>query len=112
MTIRRSDFGSSDFATRRLKLRDQQQRKLERRLLLEQLEQRQLLTTGPQLIGIQPNEGELLSNNQTRQVAPRELVFQFDDLANLDLASIADSIQFTRSGFDGQFERASVLTDL
>ncbi|MCA9225657.1 MAG: DVUA0089 family protein, partial [Planctomycetales bacterium] len=31
---------------------------------------------------------------------------------NLDPASIADSIQVTRSGFDGQFERASVLTDL
>ncbi|MFP6588685.1 MAG: hypothetical protein VB814_13630, partial [Pirellulaceae bacterium] len=53
-----------------------------RQLFLESLEDRRLLAVGPQLIGIQPNDGELLSlrnPNDIRDVAPRELLFRFDE---------------------------------
>ena len=58
------------------------QRDSKRRLFLESLEDRRLLTVGPQLIGIQPNDGELLPFNAEhtyiRETAPRDLTFRFD----------------------------------
>ncbi|KAA5544554.1 hypothetical protein FYK55_09550 [Roseiconus nitratireducens] len=81
-----------------------------RRSLLETLENRQLLA-GPQLIGIQPNEGELLVNGKTLGYSPNELVFRFDDNATID-ADTLDAIRITRAGEDGTFESASVTSDL
>lgn len=87
---------------------------------IETLEERQLLATGLQLVGIQPNVGELLADDQTRDIAPRELRFLFNSEARIDPASLPtdeadpsrwDSIQLTRSGFDGQFEGTSVFSD-
>ncbi len=81
-----------------------------RSVLLESLEARQLLAVGPQLLGIQPNSGNLLEANEVLNVSPRELVFRFDDSAGIDPLTL-DGIRIIRSGDDGVFERASVATD-
>lgn len=85
-------------------------RETSRRVLLENLEARQLLAVGPQLLGVQPNAGDLLENGEVLQVSPRELVFRFDDAAGIDPTTL-DGIRVIRSGEDGLFERASVATD-
>lgn len=92
--------------------RDRQRRsRLEkRRSLVENLETRQLLA-GPELVGIQPNEGDLLNDGTVLQVSPRELVFQFDDDARLDPDTLG-AIRITRSGEDGVFESASASSDI
>lgn len=82
-----------------------------RRMLLESLEGRQLMAIGPQLLGIQPNEGTLLADGQVRNTAPNELVFRFDDRVGLN-SSTLDGLRVVRSGSDGEFERASMATDL
>ena len=81
-----------------------------RRVLLEALEPRQLLTVGPQLVGIQPNAGSLLEGGEVLQVSPTELIFRFDDSAGLDPNTLS-GIRIVQSGADGLFERASVATD-
>ncbi len=75
-----------------------------RQHLLETLEQRQLLA-GPQLIGIQPNEGELIDDGDVRQIAPRVLTFRFDEDQQIDTNTLG-AIQITRSGRDGAFGTA------
>ena len=87
-----------------------QQRNTVRRALLETLEARQLLAVGPQLLGIQPNTGDLLESGEVLNVSPRELTFRFDDTAGLDPSTL-DGIRVVRSGDDGVFERASAATD-
>ena len=72
------------------RLRDKR-RRMERRLLSESLEQRQLLA-GPEVSGIQPNEGALLGVGSVLSFSPRELVFQFDDEANLDQSTLYVSL--------------------
>ena len=42
-----------------------------RSYLLEMLEPRQLLAVGPQLIGVQPNNSDLLDNGETLVQSPR-----------------------------------------
>ncbi|QDS92516.1 hypothetical protein FF011L_12630 [Roseimaritima multifibrata] len=71
-----------------------------RRHLVETLEQRQLLA-GPQLIGIQPNEGSLLVDGSIRDVAPRLLTFRFDEDQQIH-ASTTDAVRITRAGADDQ----------
>ena len=85
-------------------------RREKRKSLLENLENRQLLA-GPQLIGVQPNEGSLLFDGTVLNVSPREVVFQFDDNSQID-ADTLNAIRITRAGEDGVFESASVTTDL
>lgn len=87
-----------------------QKKRTVRRILLETLEPRQLLAVGPQLIGVQPNTGDLLQNGDVLQESPRELVFRFNDGAGIDPATL-DGIRVIRSGEDGIFERAAVATD-
>ena len=77
---------------------------------LETLEERMLLAVGPQLVGIQPNSGDLLVNGDVRNEAPRELSFRFDDAQVIDDATLA-GIRISRSGFDGSFEHAAAITD-
>jgi len=84
--------------------RAKQSRHTRRRHLLETLEARQLLA-GPELIGIQPNEGELIDNGDVRQIAPRVLTFRFDEDQQLD-ANTLGAIQISRSGRDGAFGTA------
>ncbi|TWU03249.1 pre-peptidase C-terminal domain-containing protein [Neorhodopirellula pilleata] len=107
---------------------------IERRLQTQSLEARQLLA-GPELVGIQPNNGQLIQGGTsiesaplfgTRilQTAPNELLFQFDDHSAIDPATLLnpitpqdDSIRplglsITRAGADGAFETATAITDL
>lgn len=72
-----------------------------RQSLLETLEPRQLLA-GPQLIGIQPNEGDLIVNGSELSTAPRVLTFGFDQGQQIDSGTL-DGIRVTRSGDDGVF---------
>jgi hypothetical protein len=81
-----------------------------RRVLLEALEPRQLLTAGPQLIGIQPNSGSLIEGGEILNISPRELVIRFDDAVGLDAATLS-GIRVVQSDANGLFERASVATD-
>src|SRR6056297_495205 len=79
---------------------DRRTRDQRRRGLLETLENRQLLA-GPQLIGIQPNEGALITDGTVRDVSPRLLTFRFDEDQRIDPSTL-DGIQITRAGEDGQ----------
>ncbi len=85
-------------------------RKKDRRSLLEALEQRQLFA-GPNLVGIQPNESTLLVNGMELTSSPRELVFRFDDSAQINPATL-DGIRITRQGADNVFESALATSDL
>ena len=78
-----------------------------RRGLLETLEKRNLLA-GPQLIGIQPNEGALIQEGTISNIAPRVLTFGFDEdqVIASNAAGEVDGIQITRSGLDGVFDTA------
>ena len=91
------------------RLRDKR-RRMERRLLSESLEQRQLLA-GPEVSGIQPSEGALLNEGTVLNVSPRELVFQFDDDANLDQSTLS-AIRITQAGDGGAFDSATAISDL
>lgn len=90
---------------------------LVRRSLLESLEARHLMAVGPQLIGVQPNEGSVIalnSNSATAtvlNVSPRELVLRFDDASGID-ANTLSGIQIKRSGADGILGSAYLSTDL
>jgi hypothetical protein len=79
---------------------DSASRHQKRKHLLEALEPRQLLA-GPQLIGIQPNEGDLIVEGSVLNVAPRALTFRFDENQSIDPATF-DGIRVTRAGDDGQ----------
>ncbi|TWU66700.1 Thermophilic serine proteinase precursor [Crateriforma conspicua] len=72
--------------------------------LVEKLEDRRLLA-GPQLIGIQPNEGELIVDGTVRDTAPRSLTFRFDQDQSIDPTTL-DGIQIRRAGSDGVFDTA------
>ncbi len=89
--------------------RSQAKRRL-RHMLLEQLEQRQLLAVGPQLIGIQPNSSDLLAGGDVRTEAPRELVFRFDDSQVIDAATLG-GIRITAAGNDGSFGNNTAQSD-
>lgn len=75
-------------------------RKKRRRHILETLEARQLLA-GPQLIGIQPNEGDLIVNGSVLDTAPRLVTLRFDEVQEIDPGTF-DGIRVTRAGDDGQ----------
>ncbi len=81
-----------------------------RELRLEPLEERQLLAN-PQLGSIQPNAGEILQQDDVRNVAPRQLTFGFDENQVIDAGTLA-GIRVVRSGTDGEFASASAVSDL
>jgi len=102
---------SSARAKGTLKRREEARRRRSKRSLrIEPLEDRRLLATGPLLAGIQPNSGDLLRDGDILNVSPRELVFRFDEAANIDEATLG-AIQVTRSGGDFQFSTARARTD-
>ena len=107
-----ADTGDSGAKPRRRKANRRPVRRItkDRRSLVEALEQRQLLA-GPNLVGIQPNEGSLLFDGIELNSSPRELVFRFDDSAPIDPDSLG-GIRITRSGADGVFESAIATSDL
>ena len=61
-----------------------------------------LLAVGPQLIGINPNDGDLLEEGDVRNIAPLELTFRFDNDQTIDPNSLG-GIVVTRSGGDSNF---------
>ncbi|NND99399.1 MAG: peptidase, partial [Pirellulaceae bacterium] len=63
------------------------------------------MLAGPQLIGVQPNEGALIENGTQRDTAPRVLTFGFDEAQVIDTATIQDGngIRITRAGEDDVF---------
>ncbi|NND98449.1 MAG: peptidase, partial [Pirellulaceae bacterium] len=105
---RSSRRSSSPSGGHRERLR--RKRREKRHSLLESLETRQLLA-GPELIGVQPNEGSLLFDGTVLNVSPREIVFQFDDNTQIDPDTL-DAIRITRAGEDRVFESASATSDL
>lgn len=111
----------------------QRRASIERRLQTQSLEARQLLA-GPELIGIQPNSGELIREGTSVEgapifgtslllTAPNELTFRFDDNSEIDPATLLNPItpqdsslrplglSITRAGADGSFETATAVTD-
>src|SRR5210317_1435264 len=75
-------------------------RQRKRQRLLETLEARQLLA-GPQLIGIQPNEGDRIVNGSVLDIAPRALTLRFDQDQEIDPNTFS-GIRVTRAGDDGE----------
>jgi hypothetical protein len=65
---------------------------------------------GPRLIGVQPNNSELIENGAIRTVAPRELTFRFDDRQIINPATTA-GIRVTRAGGDGSFSLPTASSD-
>ena len=78
-----------------------QTRKKRRQNILETLEARQLLAgdAGPQLIGIQPNTGEVIVDNSIVQTRPRILTLRFDADQQIDPSTLS-AVQVTRAGDD------------
>jgi hypothetical protein len=94
-----------------LKRREENRRQFARRnLRMETLEERRLLAVGPQLVGVQPNQGDLLDDGDIRNVAPQELTFHFSEGQVIDQSTL-DAIRVTGSGFDFQFDAATARTD-
>src|SRR5262245_36876985 len=83
------------------------QRTHKRSLLLENLEGRNLMATGPVLLGVQPNEGEVLANGQIRNVAPKHILFRFNEGQVIDSSTLLNGIKLTRAGLDGVFGNAN-----
>ena len=110
MTTGRKRRSSSQLIKRRQKRGSSQKLGARRALQLESLEDRRLLTLGPQMIGVQPNGGDLLAEGDTRNVAPQELTFRFNEGQIIDEATLG-AIQVTRAGGDGHFVSASTRTD-
>ena len=112
-------FGSGSFSSKNPRsIRGKKRKQLRvRNSLLESLEARHLMAAGPQLIGVQPNEGSLIAigatgaNATVLNTSPREIVLRFDDTTALD-ANTLSGIQFKRSGGDGVLESAYLSTDL
>ncbi|GAB5405863.1 MAG: hypothetical protein Aurels2KO_40940 [Aureliella sp.] len=109
MAIRKSQSANTRQQSQTSQQRGQAKKRM-RNMLLETLEQRQLLTVAPQLIGIQPNNSDLLADGDVRNQAPRELVFRFDDQQVIDESTL-DGIRITRAGGDGTFGVASSESD-
>ncbi len=74
---------------------------------LEKLEERQLMAVGPRLISVQPNDGDLLTNNEIRNIAPRDLTLVFQEGQTIDTATLQQGVRLTRSGFDGVFDNGN-----
>ncbi|MCY2989616.1 MAG: DVUA0089 family protein, partial [Planctomycetota bacterium] len=111
-----SDYGYSNYAS------------LGRYTVTGSIVQSGTVAVGPELFAVRPNDGVLFLQNQTTtlNVAPRELNFLFKGGADLGIYSgmlnpvnssvnnstFTDSIRITTAGSDGQFEFASVRSDL
>ena len=100
-TRKRKTTARSSSTSRQRRNKPSETRKSRRQHLLETLESRQLLA-GPQLIGIQPNEGALIEDGSERSTAPRVLTFGFDEAQIIDSTTF-EGIRITRSGQDGVF---------
>src|SRR6478609_5481645 len=71
-----------------------------RRLQLETLEDRRLMAVGPSLVTVTPNSGIFLNNNDTLNVAPRDMTFRFAQGNVLDGNTLAKGFVVTSAGND------------
>lgn len=110
MATGRSRKSPSRFQRLRSKRNDNWRRELDRSLRIESLEARQLLAVGPQIIGVQPNNGEILHDGDIRNVAPREIKITLNEGQVVDTATLG-AIEITRSGGDFHFDVATARTD-
>ena len=102
-------FGSSRYSAKRTRLNKKKKPSVRsgqvnscRNTAMEALEPRAMLA---QLVGIQPNAGELLETGQVLNVAPTSLTFRFDESAPaLDPETIPDEIRIMRAGLDGDLD--------
>lgn len=129
MAIRNADTRFSNGKKERKRRRDARKQVAKRNLLLEALEQRQLLAVdGPQLAGIQPNDGALLalenvgadgrigSGDDTgtisvRNIAPRDIRIRFDENQQIDPATLASGVRIRAAGPDGRFTEPFAAND-
>src|SRR5688572_21984923 len=82
-----------------------------RALRIEAFEDRKMFdigAAGPDLIAIIPNEGEVIQNSQVLHVAPRELLFRFEDGSVINPATLG-GIEIVRSGGDGVFDNGDAI---
>ncbi len=77
-----------------------------RALQVETLEERRLLASNLELVGVQPNGDEFLQSGDTRHTAPTNLRFVFSGNQSLDPNSLG-GIRVTRAGGDGLFGDAN-----
>ena len=114
MTIGRSRQSHNGAKRTREKRLSTSDRRSQRQLLLEKLEDRRLLAAGPRLAGVLPNNSVLFSfedaNANVRNVAPRELKVRFDEDQQINALTL-DAISVTRSGGDGVFGAVPVGAD-
>ncbi|MCA9121350.1 MAG: pre-peptidase C-terminal domain-containing protein, partial [Planctomycetales bacterium] len=111
MTLRRPRSIVTSFTKQHKQRQRDLQRRFNRKLLTEQLEDRRLLA-GPELIAIRPDEAALLQNADPLQLdtltsAPREINLLFKGGADLKETTIANSVRLVRSGGDGIFGNAN-----
>ena len=76
----------------------------------ERLEERSLLTTGPQLISIIPDNGGVLLPGETLNSAPTQLTFRFDQNQVINPTTLTGGIELVRSGGDGVFGNSNDVT--
>lgn len=115
MTIRNSRKSSRTSLESSLQSRKRREKIKKRSLLLENLEDRRVMAAGPDLAGIQPNNGALLVNNAILKVAPKDLTFRFtnevvQDInpASLSTSPSQSSVRLVRAGKDGSFTNGVV----
>lgn len=77
-----------------------------RPMRVEPLEDRRLLASDLELVGVQPDGSAFLSNGDTRNVAPTSLRFLFSPNQEIDPNSLG-GIRVTRAGGDGAFGDAN-----
>ena len=77
-----------------------------RHLQVEPLEERRLLASDLELVGIQPDGDEFLHDGDVRNLAPSSLHFYFSGNQEVDPSSL-DGIQVSRAGGDGAFGDAN-----
>ncbi|PHS17010.1 MAG: hypothetical protein COA78_03460 [Blastopirellula sp.] len=97
MTIRNTNKLSPSLKKALKKHLRAKRKEANRKMQHEKLEDRQLLAAdvSPNLISIQPNEGELISQNDVRNASPRSLVFNFAEVNDA-----VDLIDPTTIGFN------------
>ena len=110
MSVRRSGFDRQWVRELKSRRRRRLQNRASRQLQLENLEQRQLLAQGPELVAIQPNGDDLLQDGDVRHIAPTKLTFVFDLTTSLDPSTLEGGFEITRAGKDGAFGDANDVT--
>ena len=70
-----------------------------------------MLVTGPQLVAVLPNSGDVLQDGDILHTSPQQLTFVFNEGQIINANSL-DGIKITRSGGDDAFTAAETTSDL